>query len=93
MKTIKVKRIIDGDTFVCEDEIHYRLSGVDAPEANRAGDYKATKALKQLILGKELEIIRVQPNPSHGRPVVEVKVVGNNKSVNQEMNNILSGIY
>ena len=79
--------------FICEDEIHYRLSGVDAPEASRAGDYKATRALKELIIGKELEIIREQQKLSYERPVVVVRVIGDNRTVNEKMNNIMSGIY
>ena len=90
MKTIKVKRIIDGDTFVCEDEKHYRLSGVYAPEANSPGDRKVTDALEALICNKELEILRKQTNNSHGRPVVEVRVIGESDSVNKKMNIIIS---
>ncbi|MDP3043389.1 MAG: hypothetical protein Q8N21_03225 [bacterium] len=90
MKTIKVKSIIDGDTFVGEDKIHYRLVSVDAPETNQPGFNKCRTALEKLILNKELEILREQSNTSFGRPVVEVRVIGESDSVNKKMNIFLS---
>jgi endonuclease YncB( thermonuclease family) len=86
MKTIKVKRIIDGDDFEGEDGINYRLRSVYAPESNEPGFKKCWQALEELILGKELEIISEQPAQSHNRPVVEVMVVGEGDSINKKMN-------
>ncbi len=89
MKTIRVKRIVDGDTFICEDETHYRLMSVDAPEAGRPGDYEATRALEKLIENKELEVIREQVDESYGRPVVEIRLVGDDESVNEKMKRVI----
>lgn len=90
MKTIKVKRIIDGDDFEGENGVNYRLRSVYAPETNQPGFNKCRIALEELILDKELEIISLQPNQSYGRPVVEVRITGENDSVNKKMNVFIS---
>lgn len=92
IKRVKVKRIIDGDDFVGEDGVNYRLKSVCAPESNQPGFKKCWQELEKLILGKELEIISVQPNLSYERPVVVVRVIGEQKSVNEKMNYFISGI-
>jgi len=49
-----VKRIIDGDTFVIENDEHIRLIGIDAPDKREFYYDEATDCLKDLILGKKI---------------------------------------
>jgi len=52
----KIKRIIDGDTFVLEDKKIIRLIGVDTPE-KKTNEYfhkEATEFLRKLIEGKKV---------------------------------------
>ena len=85
MKTIKAKSVIDGDNFYGEDGVNYRLRSVYAPESTRPGFKKCLQALEKLIKNKELEIINRQPNDSHKRPVVVVRVLGEKETVNDKM--------
>ena len=50
----KVTRIIDGDTFVIENNIKVRLTGIDAPEIGTCYATEATNFLKNLIKDKEI---------------------------------------
>lgn len=77
-----VKRVIDGDTFETTHKGRkrsVRLANVDAPEKGIKGGAKATKALKDLIQGKEVVIDTVAKDV-YGRAVAKVKV--GRKSVN-----------
>jgi endonuclease YncB( thermonuclease family) len=78
-----VKRVIDGDTFQTSARKHsVRLANVDAPEKGQRGSVKATRTLKKLIQGKNVEIHTVARD-KYGRAVARVKVDG--KSVNKAM--------
>lgn len=50
----KVKFIIDGDTFVLDDDSKIRLIGIDAPEQNECFYDDAKNMLADLVLGKEI---------------------------------------
>ena len=50
----KVARVIDGDTFVVENNIKVRLIGLDAPEVGNCYAVEATNFLKNLIKDKEI---------------------------------------
>ena len=56
---IPVTRIIDGDTFVSEDDDHVRPFGYDAPEIGQPCADDATERLRELA-GKE---VRTEPGP------------------------------
>ena len=45
-----VARVIDGDTFVCDDGAHIRLLQINAPEASACGGAWATSALRNIFL-------------------------------------------
>lgn len=80
---IKVKKVIDGDTF--EDTRHrfFRLEGVDAPEKKERGYNKAKEALKEMIGGEELIVNQV--GESYGRKVVKARIPGEKTTINTKM--------
>jgi endonuclease YncB( thermonuclease family) len=57
-----VQHVIDGDTFVLDDERHVRMLGIDAPEAGFRGKLpepfavEATNWLRTQIEGREVEL-------------------------------------
>ena len=51
---ITVQKIIDGVSFLGSDNQIYRLSGIDIPDFNEAGDRAAQQALQGLIEGKQI---------------------------------------
>lgn len=77
MKTIrrKVKKVIDGDTFVVSRKIGntnvIRLAGLNAPEKHQFGGRKATNRLRGLIGGKTVTIVPV--GRSYNRIVADVR--------------------
>ena len=50
----KVVRVIDGDTFILENNQSIKLMGVNAPEPKHCYGQQSTKFLKDLILGKRV---------------------------------------
>ena len=52
--TIKVKKVIDGDTFQDSRNRFYRLADVDAPEKRERGYNSAKTALQNMIGEEEL---------------------------------------
>jgi len=50
----EVVRVIDGDTFVIENNVKVRLLGVDAPEVGNCYSKESTNFLKKLIKGKKV---------------------------------------
>lgn len=58
----KVRHVIDGDTFILEDDQRVRIAGIDTPEIGRDGkpdQYYARQAkgmLNKLILGRRVRI-------------------------------------
>ena len=81
----KVKRIIDGDTFIVSRKIgntnRIRLAGVDAPERYQFGGKKAMNRLRGLIGGKTVTIVPV--GRSFNRIVANIRK--NRKSVNKRL--------
>jgi len=53
-ETVIVKRVIDGDTIVLEDNRIIRLIGVNTPEKHQWFYQEATNKTKELVLGKEV---------------------------------------
>ena len=45
-----VARVIDGDTFVCDDGAHIRLLQINAPELTACGGERAAIALRNVFL-------------------------------------------
>ena len=54
--TYKVKKVIDGDTFLIENGLTVRLAGVDTPEKGKPGSAKARAYLRNQIEGKKVLI-------------------------------------
>jgi len=50
----KIKRVIDGDTFVLEDDTKVRLIGINAPESDACFASEATDTAIELLEGKEV---------------------------------------
>jgi len=81
----KVKRIIDGDTFIVNRKIGktnvIRLAGINAPEKYQFGGKTATNRLRGLIGGKTVTIVPV--GTSYHRIVANVR--SNRKSINKRL--------
>ena len=77
-----VKEVLDGDTFVAEDNVIVRLVSVEAPEMEFCGGEKAKKALKEMILGKRVRL-EVQVRDSYGRLVA--LTYKDDKLINEKM--------
>ena len=52
----KVKRVIDGDTLVLEDDTKVRLIGINAPESDVCFASEATDIAIELLEGKEVTL-------------------------------------
>jgi len=78
----KVKKIIDGDTFVTAQGTKVRLANVNAPEKGHKGAPQARQDLVNLISRKQVNIDAVARDP-YGRVVAKVKI--GTKSVNKAM--------
>lgn len=83
MVKIKVKKILDGDTFQSTRGGFFRLAKVDAPEKRERGYQKAKGILKKFIEGEEL-IIKVE-GLSYGRKIVEARKPGEKTTINEKM--------
>lgn len=83
MAKIKVKKVIDGDTFQDTRNRFYRLAEVNTPEKRKRGYQKAKEALKSFIEGEEL-IIKIE-GESYGRKVVIARKPGEKMSINTKM--------
>lgn len=80
---IKVKKIIDGDTFQDTRSRFFRLANIDTPEKRERGYQKAKETLKNLIEGEEL-LAKVE-GKSYNRKVVIVRKPGEKMSINDKM--------
>jgi micrococcal nuclease len=56
-QTIRVARIVDGDTFKDSTEQGYRLIGINAPESHDISGPEATQFLDSLINHKNIQIV------------------------------------
>ena len=82
--TIKVKKVIDGDTFQDSRNRFYRLADVDAPEKREHGYISAKKALQNMISGEELVVKQV--GESYNRKVVVARIPREKTTINAKMN-------
>ena len=83
MTKIKVKKIIDGDTFQDTNGNFFRLADIDTPEKREPGYQKAKGILDQFIGDKEI-IIKVE-GISYGRKVVTARMPGEKMTINTKM--------
>ena len=81
---IKVKKVIDGDTFQDSRNRFYRLADVDAPEKRERGYVGAKTALQNMIRGEELVVKQV--GKSYNRKVVFARIPGEKTTINAKMN-------
>jgi micrococcal nuclease len=79
---IKVIDVIDGDTFLVENNRKIRLAGVEAPESGLCGSTESAKLLRSLIEGNEVKIVPITTD-AYGRNVASVYV--GNIYVNKEI--------
>lgn len=82
-----VERIIDGDTFVCEDGEHVRLLLVNTPEMGQEPYGRlARKALREMIPpGTRVRLVTdIEPRDRYGRVLAHVHV-GDSLWVNREL--------
>lgn len=82
--TIKVKKVIDGDTFQDSRNRFYRLADVDAPEKRERGYKSAKENLKNMIVGEELVVKQV--GKSYNRKVVIARIPGEKTTINAKIN-------
>ena len=78
-KEVRVKRVIDGDTFVAEwqgKSYHCRIANIDAPELKQFYGAEAYRYLNDLIIGKKLELDSLRKD-MYGRIIISAKL--NNK--------------
>jgi endonuclease YncB( thermonuclease family) len=103
---IRFKRIIDGDTFVCDIDLgfgiwlmdqHCRLFGVDTPEKNTTEGKAATHAAKEWFAVRQntaerFSIEVLQKADKYGRRLVHVKTDKSPTTLNVEVMKSL-GVY
>lgn len=103
---IRFKRIIDGDTFVCDIDLgfgiwlmdqHCRLFGVDTPEKNTTEGKAATDAAKEWFTSRQntaerFSIQVLQKADKYGRRLVHVKTDKSPTTLNVEVTKSL-GAY
>lgn len=83
MAKIKVKKVIDGDTFQDSKNKFFRLANVNSPEKRKRGFQKAKETLKSLTQGEEL-IIKIE-GESYNRKVVTARKPGEKTTINEKM--------
>lgn len=66
-----VDRVIDGDTFVLKWGQRVKLRGVDTPEIEFCGGEEAKERLKELVLGKRVQL-EDNFTDSYGRIIAHV---------------------
>jgi endonuclease YncB( thermonuclease family) len=75
---VQVIGISDGDSFTGltkdNQEIHYRIYGIDAPEMSQPFSNEARKFLSELIYKKEVGIIVIESLDKYDREIVQVFV-------------------
>lgn len=81
--SLKVVRVVDGDTIICEtpdgageDEVSIRLYGIDAPEKKQEHGERATKALRSLCGMGDFVTVRVSGIDHYGRVIGECFIHG-----------------
>ena len=69
--TATCKRVVDGDTFVLEDDTKIQIWGIDAPEKGQPYASQAKGALEKTLKGRTLEL-KLRGTDPYGRKVAEV---------------------
>jgi micrococcal nuclease len=101
--SIRFKRIIDGDTFVCDIDLgfgiwlmdqHCRLFGVDTPEKNTPEGKAATETAKEWFTSRQntaerFSIEVLQKTDKYGRRLVNVKTDKSPTTLNIEVMKLL----
>ncbi len=86
--TVQVIGISDGDSFTGltkdNQEIRYRIYGIDAPEMSQPFSNEARKFLSGLIYRKEVGIVVIEPLDKYDREIVKV-FISDNFDVGAEM--------
>jgi hypothetical protein len=77
--TSKVVAVTDGDTLLLQTGEEIRLAGIDAPEWYETGGPEATQFLRDLVLGKTVEINRIETG-YYGRIIAEISIDGRDAS-------------
>lgn len=83
--SVAVEYVIDGDSLMTRFEdrrLEVRLWGIDAPEFDQPGSRRATEKLKQLVLGRQLEL-NIKDRDKYGRTVALAK--HGRKIINEQM--------
>lgn len=83
MARIKVKKVIDGDTFQGTNNKFFRLAEVDAPEKRERGYQTAKDTLEGFI--EEEELIVKEEGQSYNRKIVTARKPGEKMSINTKM--------
>lgn len=65
------KRVVDGDTFILEDDTKIQIWGIDAPEKGQPYASQAKGALEKTLKGRKLTL-RIRETDQYGRKVAEV---------------------
>lgn len=91
-QVLKVKRVVDGDTFETEDKQKVRLIGVNTPESVKPGtpvEYFAKEASsfsKQQLTGKSVYLFKdVEDKDKYGRLLRYVFIEGQTKMYNETL--------
>jgi|GEM_PF-1814031 len=72
---VTVARVVDGDTFIDNEDNRYRIAFIDAPESKQAFGTEAANFLNALIEGKSVTIENLYKD-KHGRIVAKVYLGG-----------------
>ena len=94
--TAEVTRVIDGDSVEITSGKHVRIIGIDTPEHGSCGFDAATKAMRQMVEGREVELINpssVQDLDAYDRLRRFVEVDGRDAGLAQVRNGLASARY
>lgn len=80
---IRVKKVIDGDTFQDTRNRFFRLANVNAPEKKERAYKEAKESLKKFIEGERLIVKEV--GRSYNRRVVIARKPGEKMTINTKM--------
>lgn len=81
-KLYTVKRVVDGDTLIIDNNQEVRLANIDAPEKGLCGFEEAKQSLEKIALGKQIAI-EGKTNDKFGRLLVSAWLKG--ELVNEKM--------
>ena len=83
MAKVKVKKVIDGDTFQDIQNRFFRLADVDAPDKKERG-YQNAKETLSILISDEYLSVQVE-GQSYGRKVVKARKLGEKTTINEKM--------